>query len=88
MTKIKMEEPVINLLHPNCVKLMNIALGRLLKTDIYTDKRGKALKETDPEKSELQLKNDQFNTMQGKQNAVMYFMHLLIFIVSPCLNSL
>ena len=78
MTKFEMGEPMIHLIHMSSVKLLKVALGRLLKSNIYNDKKGKALKETDPEKVYPQLKNAQFKTMQGKQNATMYFMYLLI----------
>ena len=84
MTKFQMEEPVTHLLHPSCVKLLTVALGRLLKSNVYIDKRGKALKETDPETVELH----QFKTVQGKQNATVWFIHLSVLNVSACLNSL
>ena len=69
---------MIHLLYPSFVRLLKVALGRLLKSNVYIDKKVKALKETDPEKVKLQLKNDQFKTMEGKQDATMYFIHLLI----------
>ena len=50
MTKFQMERPVIHLLHSSCVKLLKVALGRLFKSSIYIDKKGKTLKETDPER--------------------------------------
>ena len=68
---------MIHLLHPSCVKLHKVALGRMLKS---IGNKDKTLKETDPEKVELQQNSDQFKTMQ---KATMYFMHLLN--ISPCL---
>ena len=59
-----------------------IRFGRLLKSSIYIDKKGKTLKESYPEKVELQLENDQFKTTQGKQNVTMYFMCLLVLNIS------
>ena len=76
MTKFQMEEPMIHLPHPSYVKLLKVALGRLLKSNIYIDEKVKALKEIDPEKVKLQLKNDHFKAMQCKQNATKYFMHI------------
>ena len=87
MTKFQMEEPVIHLLHPSCVKLQKEDLGRLLKSNTYINKKGKALKEMYPQKGELQHKNDQCKTMQNKRNTTIYLMHLLTSNISSCLNS-
>ena len=78
---------MIHVLHPVCVKLLKVVLGRLVKSNVYIDENGQALKQTDLKKIELHLKNDQFRTLRGKQSATMYFMHLLILNIS-CLNSL
>ena len=37
MAKFQMQEPMIHLLHPSCVKLLKVALGRLLKSNINID---------------------------------------------------
>ena len=64
MTKFQMEEPMIHMLYPSSVKLLQTAMSRLMKSKVYTEKSGAALKHV--EDVELQLKNDQFKVMQGR----------------------
>ena len=44
MTKPQMEDQMIHLLCPSPVKLLKKALRMLLKSSIYIDRKGKALK--------------------------------------------
>ena len=64
MTKFQREEPVIHLLHPNCKKLLKTTMARLMKSKVYTEKKGMALKEIDVE----ELNIDRFKAMQGKKH--------------------
>ena len=66
MTKFQMEEPMIHMLYSSSVKLRKTAMSRLMKSKVYTEKSGAALKQVNVEDVELQLKNDQFKAMQGK----------------------
>ena len=43
MTKFQ-KEPVIHMSHPNCEKHLKTAVDRLIKSKVYTEKKGKALK--------------------------------------------
>ena len=54
------------MLYPSSVKLLKTAMSRLMKSRIYTEKSGAALKQVNVEDVELQLKNDQFKAVQGK----------------------
>ena len=47
MTKFKREEPMIHLLHPNCEKLLKTTMARPMKSQVYTEKKGRELKEVD-----------------------------------------
>ena len=67
MTKFQMEEPMIHMLYPSSVKLPKTAMSRLTNSKVYTEKSGVALKQVNVEDAELQLKNDQFKGMQGRQ---------------------
>ena len=66
MTKFQLEEPMIHMLYPSSVKLLKTAMSRLMKSSIYTEKSGAALKQVNVEDVELQLKNDQFKAIQGR----------------------
>ena len=72
MTKFQRQEPMIHLLHPNCEKLLKTTMARLMKSKVYTDKKGKALKEVDVEDLSLQLNSDRFKSMQGKKISIMH----------------
>ena len=65
LTKFQKEEPMIHLLYPNCEKLLKLTIGRLMKNNVYKDKRGEDLKKINVEKVEMQLTSDQFKQMQG-----------------------
>ena len=41
MTKFQAEEPMIHLLYSNCEKLLKVAMGRLMKSEVYMDRNGK-----------------------------------------------
>ena len=45
MTKFQKEEPMIHLLYPSCEKLLKTTVGRILKSRVYTEKKGRTLKE-------------------------------------------
>ena len=66
MTKLQMEEPRTHMLYPSSVKLLKTAMSRLMKSKVYTEKSGVALKQVNVEDVELQMKNDQFKAMQGR----------------------
>ena len=65
MTKFQKEEPMIHLLYPNCEKLLKTVMGRLLKSKVYTENKGRALMDIDVDNVQLQLSSDQFKLMQG-----------------------
>ena len=73
MTKFQREEPMIHLSHPNSEKLLKTIMARLIKIKLYTEKKGKVLKEVNFEDVNLQLNSDWFKEMQGKK-------HFLSFI--------
>ena len=54
------------MLYPSSEKLLKTAMSRLLKSKVYTEKSGAALKQVNVEDVELWLKNDQFKAMQGR----------------------
>ena len=66
MTKFQMEEQMIHMLYPSSVKLLETAMSRLMKRKVYTEQSGAALRQVNVEEEELQLRNDQFNAMQGR----------------------
>ena len=72
MTKFQRQEPMIHLLHPNCEKLLKTTMARLMKSKVYTDKKGKVLKEVDVEDLSLQLNSDRFKSMQVKKISIMH----------------
>ena len=43
-------------------------MARLMKSKVYTEKKGRALKEVDVEDVNLQLNNDRFKAMQDKKH--------------------
>ena len=47
LTRFQKEEPMIHLLHSNCEKLLKTAMGRLMQSKAYIDKRYIVLKEID-----------------------------------------
>ena len=47
------------------MKLLKTAMSRLMKSKVYSEKSGAALKQANVEDVELQVKNDQFKAMQG-----------------------
>ena len=53
MTESKMEEPMIHMLYPSSVKLLKTALGRLMKSETYTEKSEAASKQVNVEDLEL-----------------------------------
>ena len=57
---------MIHMLYSSSVKLLKTVMSRLMKSKVYTEKSGAALKEVNMEDVELQLKNDQFKAMQGR----------------------
>ena len=65
-TKFQMEELMIHMSYPSSVKLLKTAMSRLMKSKVYTEKSGVALKQVKVEDMELQLKNDQFKAVQGR----------------------
>ena len=66
MTKFQMEKLMIHLLHSSCVKMLKVALEGCWKGMFALTRRARHWKKL---VLRLQLKNDQFKTMQGKQNA-------------------
>ena len=49
MKKFQKEEPMIHLLYASIGKLLKTLMARLLKSDTYTGKNGRALKDIDME---------------------------------------
>ena len=47
---------------------MKTTMARLMKSKVYTEKRGRALKEVDVEDVNFQLNSDRFKAMQGKKH--------------------
>ena len=70
MTKLQREEPMIHLLHPICEKLLKTTMARLMKSKVYTEKKGRALKEVDVEDVNLLLDSDRFKAMQVKKHFI------------------
>ena len=66
MTEFQKEESVIDLLYPSTEKFLKTLMARLLKTDAYTGKDGRALKDFDKEDVNLQLSTKKFKEMQDK----------------------
>lgn len=66
ITKFQLEEPKIQELHPSCEKLLKVVMGRLLKNEVFVEKKGKALKEIDVQSSGNQMNDQDFKLMQGK----------------------
>ena len=73
---------MIHVLYPACEKILKTAMGRLMKCRAYIEKKGKALKGIDVQDVDLQLKSDDFKTMQGKNFLDILEMELL----DECLN--
>ena len=65
MTKFQAEEPMILLLYSNCEKLLKVAMGRLMKSEVYIDINGKNLQNVDVDDVGMQLEDEAFVTMQG-----------------------
>ena len=65
MTKFQAEEPMIHLLFSNCEKLLKVAMGRLMKSEVYIDMNGKNLQKVDVDDVGMQLEDEAFVTMQG-----------------------
>ena len=61
-----MEEPMIHVLYPSSVKLLRTAMSRLMKSKVYTEKSGAALKKVNVENVRLHWKNDQFKAIQSR----------------------
>ena len=57
---------MIHLLYPSSVKLLKTVMSRLMKSKVYTERSGAALKPVNVDDMELQLKNDQLKPMQGR----------------------
>ena len=45
MPKFQVEEPMIHILYPSSVKLLKTTMSRLMKSKVYTEKSGAALKQ-------------------------------------------
>ena len=43
-------------------------MARLMKSKVYTEKKGKALKEVNVQDVDMQLNSDQFKAVQGKKH--------------------
>ena len=80
MTKFQKEEPMIHLLYPSCEKPLKTVMARLLKSKVYTDKKGRALMEVDVDKCKLQLSTDQFKTMHS--NVYLIFISVTVVACS------
>ena len=59
---------MIHLLHPNCEKLLKTTMVRLMKSKVYTEMKGRTLKEVGVEDVNLQHNSDRFKAMQGKKH--------------------
>ena len=57
MTKFQAEEPMIHLLYSNCEKLLKVAMGRLMKSEVYIDINGKNLQNVDVDDVGMQLED-------------------------------
>ena len=54
---------MIHLLYPSTEKLLKTLMARLLKSDVYNGKNGRALKDIDMEDVSLLLSSKRFNEM-------------------------
>ena len=67
MTKFQAEEePMIHLRYSNCEKLLKVAMGQLMKSEVYMDRNGKDLQNVDVDDVGMQLQQEAFIKMQGQ----------------------
>ena len=66
LTKFQAEEPMIHLLYSNCEKLLKVAMGRLMKNEVYMDRNGKDLQNVDVDDVGMQLQQEAYMNMQGQ----------------------
>ena len=49
MTEFQKEETTIHLSYPDCKKLLKTTMARIMKSKVYTEKKGRALEEVNVE---------------------------------------
>ncbi len=67
LTKFQLEAPMVYVLYPSCVRVLKTLMGRLVKSKLYVDKKGKALAHINVQDMEVQLKREDFRKMQGQK---------------------
>ncbi len=65
LTRFQKEEPMIHKLCPGCEKLLRVAMGRLLKSEVYQSVEGRNLLHIDLDDVSLYLEEKEFVKVQG-----------------------